>query len=79
VEGIRRDVERGESLAAALAQHPALFSPLYVGVVRAGERSGDLDAAFARLAAQLEREEHLKGRLLSAAIYPCRCSRPSTA
>jgi len=70
LEGIRRNVERGENLAAVLAQHPALFSPLYVGVVRAGERSGDLDGAFARLVTQLERDERLKGRLLSAAIYP---------
>jgi hypothetical protein len=41
-----------------------------VGVIRAGERSGDLPGAFARLSAQLEREEELRNRLLSAAIYP---------
>ena len=58
LEGIRQNVERGESLAGALAQYPTHFSPLYVGVVRAGERSGDLDAAFARLATQLEREQY---------------------
>jgi len=38
--------------------------------VRAGERSGDLDSAFGRLADQLERDEQLRGRILSAAIYP---------
>lgn len=67
---VRSRVERGESLATALAEHPDFFTPLYVGVVRAGERSGDLACAFARLAAQLEREDELRGRLLSAAIYP---------
>ena len=67
---IRSRVERGDTLSVALAEHPHLFSPLYVGLVRAGERSGDVDAAFARLASQLERDEQLRGRILSASIYP---------
>ncbi|GJG85045.1 secretion system protein [Gemmatimonadetes bacterium T265] len=67
---VRGRVERGEMLADALAAHGALFPPLYVGLVRAGERSGDLAGAFARLAEQLEREERLRGRLASAAVYP---------
>lgn len=70
LEMLRQQVERGNSLAAALAEQPDLFPRHYVGVVRAGERSGDLDAAFARLATQLEREDELRGKLLSAAIYP---------
>lgn len=70
VDAVRRRVERGEPLATALAGHPRLFSPLYVGLVRAGERSGELASAFRRLADQLEREEALRGRLLSASIYP---------
>lgn len=39
-------VERGERLAEALAEHPAVISPLYIGLVRAGERSGNLAGAF---------------------------------
>jgi type II secretory pathway component PulF len=67
---IRARVERGDPLSTALAEHPNLFSPLYVGLVRAGEKSGDIDAAFGRLALQLERDEALRGKVLSAAIYP---------
>ena len=70
VAGVRARVERGDTLAGALADHPRFFSPIYVGVIRAGERSGDLPGAFVRLAAQLEREEELRNKLLSAAIYP---------
>jgi general secretion pathway protein F len=69
-QAVRARVERGESLAAALGAYPALFSPLYVGLVRAGERSGDLVGAFTRLADQLERDERLRARLLSLAVYP---------
>lgn len=67
---VRSRVERGDTLSTALAEHPAFFSPLYVGLVRAGERSGDIDSAFARLASQLERDEALRGKILSASIYP---------
>src|SRR6266581_9001519 len=70
LEAVRRRVERGESVATALAAYPDLFPPLYVGVVRAGEKSGDLDAAFRRLAVQLERDAQLRSRLVSASIYP---------
>jgi type II secretory pathway component PulF len=70
LQEVRARVERGEMLSAALTGYPRLFSPMYIGVVRAGEKSGDLDAAFLRLSTQLERDELLRGRVLSASIYP---------
>jgi type II secretory pathway component PulF len=54
----------------AMSEHSDLFPPFYLGLVRAGERSADLPAAFTRLAAQLERDDDVRSRLLSAAIYP---------
>jgi len=69
-DAVRARVERGEELATALSEHPQLFSPLYVGIVRAGERSGSLDQAFARLALHLEREDELRSKLVSMSIYP---------
>lgn len=67
---VQKRVEQGELLATALDAHPAMFPKHYVGLVRAGERSGDLAGAFVRLTAQLEREAQLRNRLLSASIYP---------
>jgi type II secretory pathway component PulF len=69
-EAVRARVERGDELHAALAEQPRLFSPLYVGVVRAGEKSGSLDDAFSRLAAHLERDDELRSKLVSMSIYP---------
>ncbi|HEX8362007.1 MAG TPA: type II secretion system F family protein [Longimicrobium sp.] len=70
LDDVRARVERGDTLAEALGRHPRLFSPLYVGVVRAGERAGDLGGAFTRLADHLEKAEELRSRLVSASIYP---------
>jgi type II secretory pathway component PulF len=70
VASVRTRVERGAALAAALEAFPQCFNALYIGVVRAGERSGDLASALTRLSQQLERDEALRARLLSASIYP---------
>jgi type II secretory pathway component PulF len=67
---VRNRVGQGETLAAALAANGDVFPPYYVGLVRAAERTGDLDVAFTRLTAQLEREDELRSKLLPAAIYP---------
>jgi type IV pilus assembly protein PilC len=68
---IRGRVERGDSLADALAAHPRLFPPVYVGLIRAGERSADVSGSFAKLAQHLERDEEFRSRIVSASIYPC--------
>jgi general secretion pathway protein F len=70
LDRVRERVERGEELARALSGEPALFSPLYVGVVRAGEKGGALASSFERLAAHLEREDQLRSKLVSLSIYP---------
>jgi type II secretory pathway component PulF len=67
---IRDRVERGDELAVALEGEPRLFSPLYVGMVRAGEKSGALEGAFERLARHLETEDELRSKLVSLSIYP---------
>lgn len=70
IRDVRSRVERGVPLGDALGEHRDLFDALYSGIVRAGERSSDLDTAFSRLAEQLEKDEQLRGRILSASIYP---------
>src|SRR5690242_2461470 len=70
LEDIRTRTARGDALAAALEAHVAEFPAMYRGVVRAGERSGDLAGAFTTLAAELEAEDRVRARLVSASIYP---------
>jgi general secretion pathway protein F len=70
IGAVRARVERGGTLAEALSEHPRCFSPFYLGMIRAGEKSGDLPGAFRRLAEQLERDDKLRTRLVSASIYP---------
>jgi general secretion pathway protein F len=66
----RDRVRGGTRLGDALAEHPAHFPRFAVGMVRAGERGGYLGQAMDRLAVQMEREQALHARLVSALIYP---------
>ena len=66
LDDVRTRISAGSTLADALGRHPAAFTPLYRGVVRAGERSGDLAESFNALAKQLDGEARLRARLLSA-------------
>nr|WP_315496035.1 type II secretion system inner membrane protein GspF [uncultured Rhodoferax sp.] len=70
VATIRAEVNGGTTLGAALAQHPREFSEIYVGVISAGEHSGQLGLVLERLADELEEQHALQSKLLSAALYP---------
>jgi len=66
----RERVNEGSSLADALAEHPKLFSDLFVNMVRAGEASGALDVVLLRLADYTESTARLRAKLRSALTYP---------
>lgn len=70
VERIRDDVNEGSTVADALGKRPSLFSPFFVNMVAAGERSGTLEEALSRLADILEKRVQLLGKIKSAIAYP---------
>jgi type IV pilus assembly protein PilC len=70
LEGVLHDVESGNTLADALAEHPKVFSGLYVNMVAAGETGGILDTIMNRLAVFLEKSEALQRKVKAAMIYP---------
>src|SRR2546425_9172396 len=70
VRQVRRAVQGGASLAAALARHPRYFDPLFTAMVSAGEASGALDVVFASLSEHLEESAELRSQVYSALLYP---------
>lgn len=66
VAGLRE----GKPLSATLEEAPQAFPPLYVATVRASERTSGLGEALGRYIAYAAQLETLRGRLVSAAIYP---------
>ena len=67
---LRSEVNGGSPFARALSQHPREFSPIYTGVIAAGEQSGLLGTVLERLADDLEAREALKNKIVAASLYP---------
>lgn len=63
-------VEGGSTFSEALAQHPKIFTRLYVNMVRAGEAGGVLDVTLNRLADFQEKAQKIKNKVVSAMVYP---------
>ena len=67
---MRSDVRGGMRLADALAARPRDFPEIYRALVAAGEESGDLAQVMERLADYIEERNALRGKILTAFIYP---------
>lgn len=67
---IKESVNEGNTLTNAMAEHPRIFSNIYINMVRAGEASGSLDIVMERLADFGENQEELRAKLSTALIYP---------
>ena len=70
VAQIRGRVLAGESLSEALLQHPKLFPPMYVALVRVGETSGALDHVLDVLGSERSRGEAMRRKVTDALRYP---------
>jgi general secretion pathway protein F len=65
-----RRLRDGSQLADAMSAEPRAFTPIMVGMIRAGEASGSLGPTLTRLADYLRRTEATRQTIRSALIYP---------
>ncbi len=70
LEQILSRLYEGQTLGAALAEHPTTFPHLYVATVRASERTGSLREALTRFITYQEQIDSLRKTLVNASIYP---------
>jgi type IV pilus assembly protein PilC len=67
---VRTDVAGGVSLSASMAKHDKIFPRLMIAMIRAGEAGGMIDRALEQIAASLEKDTALRGKIKSALTYP---------
>lgn len=70
VSQVLAKVQEGRSLSQALGEHPQVFPPLYINMIRAGEAGGVVEGVLERLAEYLERSEKTRDEIRSAMVYP---------
>ncbi|MFP4477266.1 MAG: type II secretion system F family protein [Desulfatibacillaceae bacterium] len=64
------DIREGEGLHEAMGKHPRVFPPLYLSMIRAGERSGALPDVLDRLIYITSHEAKVKSDIKGALTYP---------
>jgi type IV pilus assembly protein PilC len=71
VQQLEDRVATGTSLSQAMRQQPAVFDEICWSIAEVGENAGNLDVVLDRLAEFKERAVALRGRVVTALIYPC--------
>ena len=67
---LKQEVTEGRALSDAMSRQPAIFTDLYVNMVRAGEQSGALVPVLRRMATHFQTFAEVQAKFKSAMIYP---------
>ncbi|MEW6370597.1 MAG: type II secretion system F family protein [Pseudomonadota bacterium] len=70
LERLLAGLREGKRFSSVLAAQPALFPPLYIGIVRAAEGTSDLPRALSRYIEYQQRIDTVRSKIVSASIYP---------
>lgn len=70
LDKVIKQVEEGESLGDAFAQHPNVFSDISVNMAKAGSEGGFLEEALDRVAKFTAEQDELKSKTIGALVYP---------
>lgn len=63
-------LREGKRFSTVLAEQPDIFTPLYIGIVKAAEGTSDLPRSLTRFIDYQQRIDGIRSRIVSAAIYP---------
>lgn len=70
INAILADIRAGSSLSEAARKHPKLFDGFFVGMINAGESTGELEPVLGRIADYNERQAEIRRKVSIAMIYP---------
>ena len=67
---LRKSIITGSTFATAVAKHPNVFDKVYVGLIKAGEDSGEMEDTMGRLIKLLKKQQIIKSKVIGALMYP---------
>lgn len=68
---LRTGIMSGMTFAQALSSfYGKVFGPVYTGLIKTGEDAGELEATLQRMLVLLRKQDRIKGKIISASIYP---------
>jgi type IV pilus assembly protein PilC len=70
IAGLLADVEGGKLLSQALSANPTVFSPVFVSLIAAGEKTGELGSVLSHLCVSLKWQDELLAQTKRLLMYP---------
>lgn len=70
LQGVKAKIENGQTLSSGFEAYKESFPPIFIGMVKAGEVSGQLGKSLSELARYLSKEYTLRSKIKSALTYP---------
>lgn len=70
VTDLTERVRGGEPLSKAMSAYPKVFSNIFVGLVRAGEKNGNMTESFVHMTNHMKWSTELKRKVRKAIAYP---------
>lgn len=68
--GVYESIKGGEIYSDALERYPKVFNNVFVGLIRAGEKTGDLTESYRQLAEHMKWNSDLQRKVKKAMTYP---------
>lgn len=68
---LRRQIMSGATFADTIARYPEQFGQIYIGLVKAGEDSGELEKTLQRLLELLNKQAAVRSKVIGTLMYPC--------
>lgn len=67
---LRRQIMNGGTFAGTIAKYPEEFGAVYIGLVKAGEDSGELEKTLERLLDLLNKQAAIRSKVIGTLMYP---------
>ncbi len=67
---LRKQIMAGATFADTVAKYQDQFGQIYIGLVKAGEDSGELEKTLARLLELLNKEANIRSKVIGTLMYP---------
>ncbi len=70
IASLQSEITKGKTLSDAMSMYKNIFSPLFISMVSAGEKSGTLNESLKIVADQLDKSYVLQRKVKGAMMYP---------
>ncbi len=67
---LKTQIMGGSTLADTLARYPQVFGYIFIGLIKAGEESGELEKTLGRMKDLLTKQANIKAKVIGTLMYP---------